>query len=217
VQEAQYPATTLRILRLGDRWSYNVAGTLTIPGGESLPVAGQIEVSIVPDRLLQRSDTMSILFSQKFELTKPDGSKEAMPAPEWIFSFVQDATTRDVAICADNMTRDGSARVAKTPQVFYPGKWSSATGYANRLEFNNGDSVENTLIVFDQERIETELGSFLSWKSTISSKSAATGPIEGMDWWTPELGAPAKFSTVSKMPNGSEMRFVATLSSSTVQ
>jgi hypothetical protein len=38
-----------------------------------------------------------------------------------------------------------------------------------------------------------------------------------MDWWTPELGAPAKFSTVSKMPDGSEMRFVATLKSSNVR
>ncbi len=188
-----------------------------MPGGEPLPLAGQIEVSIVPDRLLRRTDSMSMLFSQKLELTKPDGSKEAMPAPEWIFSFVQDPTTRDVAICADNMTPDGTARLAKVPQVFYPGKWSSATSYANRLDFNNGDSVENTLTVFDQERIETELGSFLSWKSRISSNSAATGLIEGMDWWTPEIGAPAKFSTFSKIPNGSEMRFVATLRSSTVQ
>jgi len=217
VQQSDSPATTLRMLRLGDRWLYNVAGTLTAPNGETLPLAGQIEVSIVTDRLLQRSDSMSILFSQKFELTKPDGSKEAMPAPEWVFSFVQDAATRDLAICADNMTADGSARVAKVPQVFYPGQWSSTTSYSNTLHFENGDSVENTLAVFDQEPVETELGSFLSWKSRISSNSAATGPIEGLDWWTPELGAPAKFSTVSKMPNRSEMRFVATLRSSTVQ
>lgn len=217
MQESQSPATTLRRLRLGDRWLYKVAGTLTAPSGDPIPLAGQIEVSIVPDRLLQRSDSMSILFSQKLELTKSDGSKEAMPAPEWVFSFVQDPTTGDVTISADNMTPDGSVRVAKVPQVFYPGKWSSATTYENRLDFENGDSVENTLAVFGQEQIETQAGSFLSWKSKISSHSAATGLIEGMDWWTPELGAPAKFSTVSKMPNGSEMRFVAALRSSTVQ
>ena len=33
---------------------------------------------------------MTILFSQQFEIAQPDGSKQAMPAPEWMFSFVQD-------------------------------------------------------------------------------------------------------------------------------
>jgi hypothetical protein len=207
------PATSLRLLRLGDSWVYGVAGTLTPPGGEPLELTGQIAVSIVPDRLLGRSDSMNILFAQKFHVTQPDGSKQGMPAPEWMFSFVQDATSRDVAITADNMTPGGTARIARVPQVFYPGSWSSQTAYSNRLDFDNGDYVDNTLAVFGQEQIETELGPFLSWKSRISSQSAAMGLIEGMDWWTPELGAPAKFSTISRMPDGSQMRFVATLRS----
>ena len=207
------PATSLRVLRLGDAWDYRVTGTVTPPGGEPLELAGQIAVSIVPDRLLKRSDCMTILFSQRFEVAQPDGSKQAMPAPEWMFSFVQEATSRDLSIVADNMTRDGSARIAKTPQLFYPGSWSAQTAYTNRLDFENGDHVDNTLTVFGQERVATEWGEFLAWKARISSESAATGLIEGMDWWTPELGAPAKFSTVSKMPDGSQMRFVATLQS----
>ena len=211
------PATTLRLLRLGDRWAYQVAGTLTPTGGEPLELTGQITVSIVPDRLLQHSDSMTILFSQHFQVTQPDGSKQVMPAPEWMFSFVQDATSRDLSITGDNMTRNGTPRIAKVPQVFYPGNWSSRTVYSNRLDFDNGDYVDNTLTVFGQERVETESGAFLSWKARISSESVATGLIEGMDWWTPELGAPAKFSTVSKMPDGSQMRFVATLKSSSVR
>jgi hypothetical protein len=211
------PATSLRLLCLGDRWSYAVAGTLTPPGIQALPVAGEITVSIEPDRLLGRPEFMAIVFSQQFELTQPDGSKRPMPVPEWMFSFIQDATTRDLSIAADNMTRDGTARVARVPQVFYPGTWSQQTAYSNRLEFENGDQVENTLTVFGQERVDTELGPFFSWTAAISSESAATGRIEGMDWWTPELGAPAKFSTASRMPDGSEMRFVATLKSSNVR
>jgi hypothetical protein len=213
----QTPVTSLRLLHLGDTWGYKVAGTLTPPGAEPLALTGQITVSIVPDRLLGRSEAMTILFSQKFQVAQPDGSKQEMPAPEWMFSFVQDVTSRDLSIAADNMTPGGAARIAKSPQVFYPGSWSAETRYKNRLDFDNGDHVDNTLTVFGQERVETELGSFLAWKSRISSESAATGLIEGMDWWTPELGAPAKFSTASKMPDGSEMRFVATLSSSSVQ
>jgi hypothetical protein len=211
------PATSLRLLRPGDSWSYQATGKLTPPGDEPLALTGQITVSIVPDRLVGRSDWMTLLFSQQFEITKADGSRQPMPAPEWMFWFVQDEQSRDVAIAADNMTREGAPRIAKVPQVFYPGSWSAQTTYDNILHFENGDYVHNTLTVFGQERVETEPGSFLSWKATISSESAATGLIEGMDWWTPELGAPAKFSTASKMPDGSEMRFVAILKSSSVR
>jgi hypothetical protein len=211
------PATTLRLLRVGDRWSYGVAGTVTPPGAEPLELNGQITVSVEPDRLLRRSDFMAIVFSQQFEITQKDGSKRPMPAPEWMFSVLQDATTRDVSVAADNMTRDGGPRTAKTPQVFYPGSWSLQTSYRNRLEFDNGDHVENTLSVTGEEQVETESGSFSSWKATISSESAATGLIEGLDWWTPELGAPAKFSTKSKMPDGSELHFVATLKTNSVR
>ncbi len=119
------PATVLRLLRLGDRWSYGVVGTVTPPGAEPLELTGRITVSVEPDRLLNRSDFMAIVFSQQFEITQKDGSKQPMPAPEWMFSVVQDGTTRDVSVAADNMTRDGSPRTAKTPQVFYPGSWSS--------------------------------------------------------------------------------------------
>jgi hypothetical protein len=216
-RSALSPATSLRLLRPGDSWTYQASGNLRPPGGEPLDLTGQITVSIVPDRLLGRSDWMTLLFSQQFEITQADGSKQPMPAPEWMFWFVQDEGSRDLAITADNMTPDGAPRIARAPQVFYPGSWSARTAYNNRLDFDNGDYVDNTLTVFGQERVETEPGSFLSWKATISSESAATGLIEGMDWWTPELGAPAKFSTASKMPDGTEMRFVAILKSSSVR
>ncbi|HEX4773777.1 MAG TPA: hypothetical protein VH351_23290 [Bryobacteraceae bacterium] len=210
------PATSLRLLQRGDQWTYQAIGTLTPPGSNPLELSGEITVSIEPDRRLGRSEWSTIVFSQQFEITQADGSRQAMPAPAWMFWFVQDEQSRDVAIAADNMTRDGSPRIARTPQVFYPGSWSAQTAYHNRLEFENGDVVENMLTVYDQERVETKQGSFASWKATISSHSAATGMIEGMDWWTPELGAPAKFSTVSKMPDGAEIRFVATLETSNV-
>jgi hypothetical protein len=211
------PATSMRLLHPGDSWTYRATGTLAAPDTEPLELAGQITVSIVQDRLAGRSDWMTIVFSQQFEITQAHGSKRPMPAPEWMFSFVQDAGTRDVSIVADNMTKDGTPRIAKVPQVFYPGTWSAQTAYKNRLEFDNGDHVDNTLNVFDQEQVQTEAGSFASWVANIGSQSAATGLIEGKDWWTPELGAPAKFSTSSRMPDGSQIRFVATLESSSVR
>jgi hypothetical protein len=139
-----------------------------------------------------------------------------MPAPAWIFSFVQDPESHDLSIAADNMTRDGAPRIAKVPQVFYPGTWSRETAYRNRLNFLNGEQVDNALTVIGEELVETSAGVFASWVAPISSESVATGRIEGMDWWTPELGAPARFSTESRMPDGSKMKFVATLASTSV-
>ena len=215
-EETHSPAPELRELRLGDRWEYSVAGALTSPDGQSLPIVGEIEVSIVPESLTGRAEQKTIRFSQNLEVTQPDGSKKVLPAPTWMFSFVQDADTADVAIAADNMGSGGACRIANAPQVFYPGRWTSKTGYNNQLDFDNGDFVRNTLKVVGQEWVETERGSYLAWKSEIVSESAAMGRIEGVDWWTPELGAPARFSTNARTPDGSRMLFVATLRESSV-
>ena len=214
--ESASPAPRLRRLRLGDRWAYSVVGSLTSPDGPPLPLTGEIEVSIRPESLSGRSDQMTIQFSQKIQVIQPDGSRRVLPAPTWMFAFIQDDETGDVAIAADNMAPGGAWRIAKTPQVFYPGKWTTETAYANRLEFDNGDFVSNTLKVVGQERVDTERGSFVAWKSEIASESTVMGRIDGADWWTPELGAPVRFSTDAGTPDGSRMRFVATLTDSNV-
>lgn len=211
-----FPSSELRILQVDDSWSYRVSGTLTPPAGPSLPVSGTIEVRIVPDQLANHADWMSIEFTQKLELNKPDGTREPMPAPAWMFSFVQDRETRDVAIAADNMTPTGQSRIAREPQVFYPGHWSSSTSYQNRLEFSDSEYVENTLNVTGQEAIETEAGVFAAWKAPITSRSPMMGLIEGFDWWTPELGAPAKFATRSQMPDGAVLQITAVLFATSV-
>ncbi len=210
------PAAALRKLRLGDSWSYSVSGSLASPDGRTLPLTGEIEVSIVPEELPGRAGQMAIQFSQNLGVLQPDGARKALPAPTWMFSVVQDADTFDVAIAADNMGPGGARRVAKAPQVFYPGRWSSSTAYDNRLDFDNGDYVKNTLAVVGQEWVETARGAFLAWASKITSESVAMGRIEGVDWWTPELGAPARFSTDAGMPDGSRIRFLATLSDTNV-
>ena len=215
-EETHSPAPQLRELRLGDHWAYSVAGGLTSPDGQSLPIMGEIEVSIVPESLTGHADQKTIRFAQNLDVLQPDGLKKPLPAPMWMFSFIQDPNTADVAIAADNMGPGGARRIASAPQVFYPGRWTSETGYDNRLDFDNGDFVRNTLKVVGQEWVETERGSYLAWKSEIASESAAMGRIEGVDWWTPELGAPARFATNAGTPDGSRMRFVATLRESNV-
>jgi hypothetical protein len=214
--ETTSPAVALRKLRLGDSWSYSVAGSLASPDGGTLALTGEIEVSIVPDELPGRAVQMAIQFSQNFEVLQPDGARKALPAPTWMFSIVQDADSADVAIAADNMGPGGARRTAKAPQVFYPGRWSRNTAYGNQLDFDDGDYVKNTLAVVGEEWVETARGKFLAWQSNVTSESVAMGRIDGVDWWTPELGAPVRFSTDAGMPDGSRIRFLATLSDTNV-
>ena len=200
--ETTSPAVALRKLRLGDSWSYSVAGSLASPDGGTLALTGEIEVSIVPDELPGRAVQMAIQFSQNFEVLQPDGLRKALPAPTWMFSIVQGADSADVAIAADNMGPGGARRTAKAPQVFYPGRWSRNTAYGNQLDFDNGDYVKNTLAVVGEEWVETARGKFLAWKSNVTSESVAMGRIDGVDWWTPELGRPCVSRRTPECPTG---------------
>lgn len=210
------PAVTMRRLALGDRWGYTATGTLTRPDGAVLPVAGTIAVEIVPDTLTNRPGGLAIAFAQHLAATTPDGTAIPLPAPPLMFAIIQDSTTTDVAISADTMTPDGSARIAREPQVFYPGQWSATTGYDNRLDFGPAGTVVNFLKTTGPEWVDVPLGRFAAWACVIGSESAA-GRIEGRDWWTPELGAPIQFEFDSPTPDGARLRFTAGMSATTVR
>ncbi len=214
--EALAPAHALRSLRCGDSWIYSATGSLTSPGAGPLSLDGIISVSVVADALSGIAGALTLMFSQAFAVTRPDSSRETLPGPDWMFSFVQDPVTQDLSIVADNMGRGGKHRTAKVPRIFYPGRWSSDTSYANRLDFDDGEYVANTLTVVGQEWVETPLGRYLSWKSEITSRSVVMGLIKGIDWWTPELGAPVRFATSCGTPDGSRMDFVAILTRSSI-
>jgi hypothetical protein len=177
---------------------------------------GAIIVTVVPDTLLDRDASFMLSFAQELQAERSDGGLEPFPAPDLMFSFAQDPVTKDASILADNMGRDGACRRAVSPRIFYPGRWFVGTRYDNRLEFGDDDFVHNTLRVTGQVSVETPLGVFPSWVAEISSESPVMGKITGIDWWTPELGAPACFETTATMPDGTSTRIHAMLSSTNV-
>lgn len=209
------PATEMHLLSLGDIWHYAVSGTLTTPAGTQLPVQGEIVVQICPDALAGRNDAMSIRFAQSLSSISTDGTPTSLPGPVLLFSFVQNQATRDVAIFADNMTPTGIPRIAQQSQVFYPGIWSATTGYANVLDFG-GQTVANTLVTHGPEWVDVPMGRHAAWSCSISSESAATGRIEGRDWWSPELGAPIQFEVISPTPDGGCLQFLAGMTATSV-
>lgn len=209
-------ATELRTLHIGDAWEYAVTGTVTPPDGACLPLQGTIAVSVTLLTLATAIEVAAICFAPRLRTLAADGSRSAFPAPLGVFGFQQDATTHDVCLVADNMGPGGAHRVAQAPQVFYPGRWSLTTAYANCLDFGADGYVENTLTTIGTVLVTTPLGRFTAWKAPITSHSAQMGRIEGTDWWTPQLGAPIQFETVTHAPDGSRVHFAAAMTRTSV-
>ena len=192
--------TALRLLRVGDAWHYAVEGTVG-EGDHARPVSGSIVVSVEPDPV-----AMMLVFRQSLAI-----DDVVLPTPAGIFLFTQETETGDLSIVGDNMGEAGRRRLAFQPRLFYPGRWSARTRYDNRLEFEGGSFVRNTLAVECQDRVVTPLGVHSAWVAHFSSEGSAMGCLAGTDWWAPELGAPVRFESHSTQPGGRAMRICATI------
>ena len=215
--ETTSPAVALRKLRLGDRWSYSVAGALASPDGGTLPLTGEIEVSIVPDELPGRADQMAIQFSQNFEVLQPDGARKALPAPTWMFSIVQNADTADVAIAADNMGPGGARRIGEGAS----GLLSRALDKHDRLR-QSARLRQWRLCEEHPCRSSVRNGSKRPAES--SSPGNRRSPARAWRWagsraWTGgrlNSGRPCASRRTPECPTGLVLRFLATLSDSNV-
>ena len=177
-----------------------------LPDGEVAPSDGG-DCGVDPSRQPFRVAPIKRRFGSHriLKSVSPTVLKRLCPPPPGCFPSSKMRDSSNVAIAADNMGPGGTRRIAKAPQVFYPGRWTHETAYDNRLDFDNGDFVRNTLKVVSKEWVETERGAFLAWKSEIDSESVAmlsSSASRSVDWWTPELGAPVRFSTDARTPDG---------------
>ena len=195
----------LKRLAPGDRWEYDLTGTISRDGRE-LKLTGQVIVTI-ERRATARGELNAIVFEQQRRLVgaAADDPDSVLNVPTGLFYFIQDPDRLDVAIVGDNMGPKGQDRFAAAPQVFYPGRWSSATGYRNVLDFGADGRVENWLITEGPTEIEVALspGRFMAWRAAIGSDSPQFGQVTGYDYWTPQLGAPIRFEMMVTGPDGS--------------
>ena len=134
------------------------------------------------------------------------------PPPKGIFYVQQDPATNNVLVIGDNMGPNGSDRVALQPEVFYPGQWSASTAYDNTLAWASGGSTEVYLNVSGTQTVSTPIGNFEAWvapNGAIDSVSGATDT--GIDYWSPQLGAPVQYELTANLPNGAVNHLVGTL------
>ncbi len=215
-------ATTLPTIHPGDYWIYTLTGTITLPPGASPPGAppgtpapsGPIQiggtfVEYAETRTFNGKPTLALVTTEDIQV---GGSSiyGANPVPVGIFYVEQDPTTKIVYAIGDNMTADGSDRVAKQPAEFYPGSWSTTTSYNDNLNFTNGQATNLYLNVTGSTTVQTPIGNFQAW---VAPNGASGGGISdtGIDYWSPQVGAPVAFSTSAALPNGQINKISATL------
>ena len=201
-------------LHSGDYWIYSVAGSITPPPSPqappgTLPLGGIIinEIQTLP---FQGKPTLALVATQN--LTVAGASLfGTSTAPKGIFYLEQNVITRDVFVVGDNLGPGGTDRVAVHPEIFYPGKWSTSTAYNHTVKWRSGATTELSLSISGSERIKTAIGDFDAWAAPTGSVESIGAQNIGTDWWTPQLGAPVKFDTVTTLPNGAENHVIGTL------
>ncbi len=210
-----YPlATTLATLKVGDYWIYQQSGTMTVPASSStaaatLPLSGTF-VEDVETRTFQGQPTLALVVKQNLTIGGVSiyGNN---PAPEQIFYVEQDSKTNAILVLGDNATPTGAAEVAATPAEFYLGTWSVGASYNDKLVFPAA-TTGLYLNVTGTTTITTRIGKFQAWVAPNGATTATGGVLDsGIDYWTPQLGAPVAFSTSTNLPTGGVRNLTATL------
>ncbi len=210
-----YPlATKLTTLKVGDYWIYEQSGTMTVPASGStaaatLPLSGTF-VEDVETRTFQGQPTLALVVKQNLTIGGVSiyGNN---PAPEEIFYVEQDPKTNDVLVLGDNATPTGTAEVAATPAEFYLGGWSMGASYNDALVFPSG-KTGLYLNVTGTTTIKTRIGNFQAWVAPNGATTATGAALDtGIDYWSPQLGAPVAFSTSTNLPTGGVRNLTATL------
>ncbi len=232
-------ATNLATIKVGDYWIYAQNGTLTpsasatatasgppagappgpppagaAPGGPPssgpVPLTGTF-VETVQMRTFQGKPTLALVVKQN--LTAGGASIYGTnPAPEQIFYVQQDPTTNALLAIGDNAGPGGADEAALEPQVFAPGMWSLSAAYNDKLAFASGNQTGLYLNVTGTTTISTRIGNFDAWVAPNGATLPdGTALDTGVDYWTPQLGAPVAFTTVTNLPDGSVRKLSATL------
>ena len=234
-------AKNLATITPGDYWVYSLTGTLTPPKGAPPPGApsgpppggapggapggppggaaptgpiaiGGTFVEYAETLMFNGAPTLALAVTENIQV---DGASiyGNNPVPVGIFYVKQDPVTKVVYSIGDNMGPNGLIRISKHPAEFYPGSWSKHTAYDDNLDFTNGEATNLYLNVTGTQTIKTPIGDFQSW---VAPNGASGGGLSdsGIDYWTPQLGAPVAFTTTATLPNGQINHVVATLTKS---
>jgi len=212
---ASGPARELPTLTPGESWTWTLTGQLTPAGADqALPLSGSMfeDVEVLP---FQGGSTLAFVSTQSLTAGGAPLFGD-QPMPPAIFYFQQDPTTHTVYVVGDNQGPGGEVRVPEHPIEFIPGRWSLSSAYDDTLIFPSGETVRVYLYVDGTTTVTTPLGDFAAWVAPNGADESSGVSHPGIDYWTPELGAPAVFTTATALPDGSSISITGTMTATTV-
>jgi len=208
-------ATSLRFFQQGDSWDYRVSGSVTLTDGRNIAIQDGSLHSEITDfyaggdfKKLTEEDTVNMTASTDGRTLPFSHTARQTLSQDWL-----KATT---FLMSDNGGPQGTVRTVRQPQVDTPGSWAVGTVQSVHVDFDDGESRDETTTVQGSEMADTVLGKLTVWRcvqeQTDSDGTRSTTTL----WFAPQLGMPVRTSGTTTLPSGRVMTLNTDLTKTTV-
>ncbi len=200
------PLTTrTRALQPGDKWVFDISGQTVNNNNQTLTVSGTLTESVSTHPI---NGTNALALQTDINATTSDG--QPLTSSSQIY-FTQDSSGSIVEI-GDNNGLNATLRTVNTPDVVFPGTWSSSYAHTANLTFNTGETEQESISVNGTQVVQTPVGNFTAYAASLSSGGGSPTTA----YWVPQLGSAVKFLLQLGAGGGSQPTITALLRSTTV-
>ena len=206
-------ATRLRSFQQGDSWDYRVNGTASLPGGKTGTIRdGTLKVAITG---LEVADFHNLTETNDIDMTLSMDGKTLPFSHSQQETFSQNLSG-NTYLMSDNGGPQDSIRHVRQPQVETPGVWSAALIQSSHLDFDDGESHDETTTVQGSEVVDTVLGRLTVWRCTQDEADADGTRSKTTLWFAPQLGMPVRTSGTITNPDGMVLTLTTELTKTSV-
>ncbi len=194
-------ATALRLFQRGDSWDYRVSGTATLADGKSVAIQNGSLHSEITD-FVANGDAKKLIEDDAVSMTASADGRTLPFSHTTQQTLSQDWLQATTYLLSDNNGSQGAVRTVRQPQVDTPGTWLDGLSQSSHLDFDNGDSKNETTTVQGSEVVDTALGKISVWRC-VQDETESDGTHSTMTlWFAPQIGMPVKTVGTTINPDG---------------
>ncbi len=206
-------AGSLRHFQQGDSWEYHVGGTVSLPNGRAGTITnGTLKMAITG---LNIGDFNNLTQTTDINLTFSDGTR-TLPFSHSQQEALSQNLIGSTYLMSDNDGPQDSLRHVRQPQIDTPGVWSNNLKQSSHLDFDNGESRDETTTVTGSEIVDTALGRLTVWRCTQDEADSDGTKTTTTLWFAPQLGMPVKTSGTTTNPDGMVMTLTTEITKTSV-
>ena len=208
-------ATNLRFFERGDSWDYRVSGSVTLADGRSVAIQDGSLHSEITD-FYAGGDFKKLTEEDRVNMTASTDGRALPFSHTARQTLSQDWLKATTFLMSDNSGPQGRVRAVRQPQVDTPGSWAVGTIQSVHVDFDDGESRDETTTVQGSEVADTAAGKLTVWRcaqeQTDSDGTRSTTTL----WFAPQLGMPVRTSGTTTLPSGMVMTLNTDLVKTTV-